>query len=224
VAAPDLLKSPIAITAEGGRMVIYKEKTSSRLVGLYDRGSPDLAGFEAVARWEKYPHHWPIARRGNFLFFGFDLAVDKMTDSGKSLLVNLISSHKAQPWIPLSKIIEQIKSRKEFEKILPGLSSGVISAQLPGTRKTFEVNHPGVIMAKLTWESKVCPLTLLLFGPGQTRFYVRKDGASPLSFEFPVTDSHIAKGKEWTIEVACLGNMGTNSLDYTMQLTYPNPP
>ena len=89
VAAPDILKSPIGIDADGGQIEIFKEKVSSRLVGLYDRGSPDIAGFEAVARWQKFPHHWPIARRGNFLFFGYELAVDKMTESSKSLLVNV---------------------------------------------------------------------------------------------------------------------------------------
>jgi len=223
VATPDILKSPIGITADGGRIAVYKEKTSSRLVGLYDMGSPDIAGFEAVARWQKFPHHWPIARRGNYLFFGFDLAVDKMTESGKSLLVNIISNHKAQPWLPLSKIVEQVKSRKEFERILPGLSNGTINAQLSQTRRTFQVTQPGLIKATLTWESKACQLALILNGPGQTGYYARKDGASPLSFEFLVTEAHIAKGSEWTITVSCFENMGSNSLDYTIQLAYPPP-
>jgi hypothetical protein len=219
----DLLKSPTRIDAEGGRIAMYKDGASNRLVGLYDMGSPDIAGFEAIARWQKFPNHWPIARKGNYLFFGLDLDTDRMTESGRNFLANLISNHKAQPWMPLTKVLEEVRSREELRRILPGLSSGVINAQLPSVRKTFQVTKPGLIKATLTWNAKVCPLTLALFGPGQAGYYARQDGESPLSFEVAVSENHIARGKEWTITIDCIANMGSHSIDYTMQLAYPLP-
>jgi hypothetical protein len=223
VAAADLLKSPIKINTDGGRIEIYRDKTSDDILGLYDSGSPDIAGFEGIARWQKFTNHWPIARRGNYLFIGFDMAVDRMTDSGKDLLANILSNHKAQPWTPLSKITEEIKSREAFRRIAPGLTNGSLTAQLPGSKRIFEVTRPGPIQATLTWESEACPLTLILNGPGQVGYYQRKDGASPLSFEFAVTEDLIAKGKEWAVTVTCFRYKGSSPINYTLQLAFPSP-
>jgi hypothetical protein len=52
----------------------------------------------------------------------------------------------------------------------------------------------GPIEATLTWNSADCPLGLILNGPGQRGYFARKDGASPLSLQFALTDEQFAKG------------------------------
>ena len=133
------------------------------------------------------------------MFIGFGVEMDRITENGKQLLTNILVDHKAQPWMPLSKILEELKARGAFARVSPGVFTGVLNPQLPQNKRQFQITQPGPIKANLTWDSKDCPLSMILNGPGQTGYYQRKDGPSPLAFEFAVTETHIAKGKDWTI-------------------------
>jgi hypothetical protein len=97
--------------------VLQVARSGSDSIGVYDGGSPDIAGFEGIARWSTFPNHWPISRQGNFVLWGFDAPVEQMTDAGKLLFVNLLISHKLRPEAPLSQAL------KKQEYIQPGAVS-----------------------------------------------------------------------------------------------------
>jgi TIR domain len=219
---PALLTKPVAITAPDRSVDVFKAQVESDAEGIYDSGSPDIAGFEGLAHWQSYKNHWPIARQGNFLFWGFDVNSGRMSDNGKALLVNVIANHKSQPWNPLSKLNEASEARRNLQRISPGVSAGKLSAEVPEIVRLFAVKKPGPIEATLTWNTGDCPLSLILNGPGQVGYFARKDGASPLSLEFAVTDQQIAAGSDWSISVTCFGKMGPQPLLFTLKLNFPN--
>jgi len=83
----------------------------------------------------------------------------------------------------------------------------------------FEVTAPGPIEAKATWRGKATTLALILNGPGQTGYYERKDGQSPLSLTFNVTNRHLSLGKMWKISVANFSS--TAEAQGRVQISYP---
>ena len=148
----------------------------------------------------------------------------QLSDSGKALIVNVIANHKSQPWMPLSKVAEASEAHRNLQRISPGVSTGQLSAQVPNIVRRFAVKKPGPIEATLTWNSNDCPLALILNGPGQRNAFARKDGASPLSLEFAVTEQQFAKGSDWSVTVACFRDLGSQSLTFTMKLNFPEAP
>lgn len=65
----------------------------------------------------------------------------------------------------------------------------------------FMVEEEGVIFATAEWTPQESPAALILYGPGQMNYYVRKDGKGPLKLEFTVTARHLSRGKEWSVAV-----------------------
>lgn len=65
----------------------------------------------------------------------------------------------------------------------------------------FILTEPGVITAEAEWLPADSPAALLLYGPGQMNYYLRKEGKSGEKLEFTVTDRHIARGTEWSVVV-----------------------
>ncbi len=65
----------------------------------------------------------------------------------------------------------------------------------------FNVTELGVITAEAEWLPAESPAALILYGPGQMNYYVRKDGKSPHKLEFTVTEKYLARGTEWSIVV-----------------------
>jgi hypothetical protein len=61
VQIPTLLTSPLAISSPDG--VLQASQSGGDIIGVYDGGSPDIAGFEGIAKWKNQEHHWPIARQ-----------------------------------------------------------------------------------------------------------------------------------------------------------------
>jgi hypothetical protein len=58
---------------------------------------------------------------------------------------------------------------------------------------------------RAAWTGSAERLTLILNGPGQTGYYDRKDGASPLEIDFEVSQAHVNRGDRWTISVVNFG-------------------
>src|SRR4051794_18696172 len=104
VESRDIIQSPMKIQTSDSIINVYKDQVDTDTLGLFDMGSPDVRGFEGIARWQNYRNHWPIARQGNYVFWGFDAPAAMISESGKYLITNILSNHKAQPWTPLSKI------------------------------------------------------------------------------------------------------------------------
>lgn len=65
----------------------------------------------------------------------------------------------------------------------------------------FTVAEPGTIYADAEWTPQEHAAVLILYGPGQMNYYLRKDGVSPQRIEFNVTERHVARGNEWSIVV-----------------------
>jgi hypothetical protein len=210
-----LLKSPLSISSSNSLLQVAQ--TGSDSIGIYDEGSPDIAGFEGIARWSNFKNHWPIARQGNYVLWGFDSPVEQMTDPGKRLLVNLLISHKLRPAVPLSQ------AHKKHEYVQPGLISERLSTQFPRNKFYFQVRQPGRISAKLSWSPAERPLALILNGPGkgQDRAGARKDGVSPIEIGLDVTDAQVSMGVDWRIDLTTFENIGNAILTYSLELSFP---
>jgi peroxiredoxin len=213
VEIPELIKSPFSISTTDNVIEVYRP--GHDVVGIHDRGSPALAGFEGIARWVTYPNHWPVCRQGNYVLWAFDAPDRNMTTTGKQLFVNLLINHKSYPSTPLSE------SRKKKNYIESGLISDRLTSQFSGRKWVFKVEHAGKIRGTLKWTSPNHQLALILNGPGQVGYFARKDGASPLTVEFDVTREHILKGKDWSINVVSFENLMNTVIDFEINLSFP---
>ncbi|MGB7786930.1 MAG: hypothetical protein WBL27_12580 [Salinimicrobium sp.] len=83
----------------------------------------------------------------------------------------------------------------------------------------FEVTNPGEIEISAKWRGRENDLALILNGPGQTGYYSRKDGSSPLKINFEVTPELVEKGKKWKVSIVNFGN-GSRFIGY-LKITYP---
>ncbi len=83
----------------------------------------------------------------------------------------------------------------------------------------FDVAAPGRIEAKAEWSGTASSLALILNGPGQTQYYGRKDGKSPLSLSFTVTNQHLSLGRGWKVSVANFSS--TTTAQGRVQISYP---
>ena len=210
VQIPALSKSPLPISSSDS---VLQVSQSGSDIGVYDEGSPDIAGFEGIANWKNQEHHWPIARQGNYVFWGFGSSVDQLTEGGKRLLVNLMINHKLHPSIPLSQ------ARKTVEFIQPGTVSDRINGQFPRNILHFQVRQRGRITARLSWSPPERQLTLILNGPGQVGYFARKDGVSPIEIAFDVTDKNVSAGTDWAI--TAFGDLGATVINYKLDLSFP---
>jgi hypothetical protein len=208
-----LLKSPQPISASDGFLQV--SQPGGTITGVYDEGSPDIAGFEGIAKWKNHPDHWPIARQGNYVFWGFDLPPGQLTDAGKRVFVNLLFDQRSHPAVPLSQ------ARRKLEYVQPGPVSDRLNAQFPTGILHFQVRRPGRILAKVSWNPAQRSLALILNGPGQVGGFARKDGVSPLEIMWDVTDKNISAGIDWLIKVTAFGDVGSAVIDYKLDLSFP---
>ncbi len=86
----------------------------------------------------------------------------------------------------------------------------------------FEVTQPGVIEINASWRGTLNTLSLILNGPGQTGYYSRKDGSSPLKIEFKVSSDLIRKGKVWKASIVDFEKRGR--VLGSMNVKYPVKP
>lgn len=75
----------------------------------------------------------------------------------------------------------------------------------------------GKIKVEATW-SQGGALALILNGPGQTGYYARQDGASPLRLEFDLTPELLAKGEGWRVSLA---NFSRAAASGSIRALYP---
>jgi hypothetical protein len=202
------------VPAENKTLRLY-EASSSDVIGIYDEGSPTLAGFDGIAQWVDQKKHWPVCRQGNFVLWGFSAPSSQMTDAGKRLFVNLFVNHKARPAVPLS----QTQKKPQYAK--SGVISERLSKQFPDQRWSFQVQRVGRLKARLSWSPPDTQLSFVL-GTDQRRRSQRKDGSSPLSIDLEVTDEDLANSDDdWNISVTHFGDFGTEVIDYKLELSLP---
>jgi len=214
VQVPEILQSPLTIPAENQMVQVYEPSTSD-VIGIYDHGSPMVAGFEGIAHWSKWKNHWPVCRQGNYVLWGFSAPTSEMTDAGKQLFVNLLVNLKARPSVPLSQ------ARRKAEYIKSGLISERLSKQFPDHKWPFQVKNTGHINARLSWTPPDVGLAFIL-GTEQRRRFERKDGRSPLTIDYDVNEEDVAHSDDdWFIGVTCFGDIGTKVIDYQLELSLP---
>ena len=214
VQSPELLQSPMVVPEEDKVVETY-HRGQADVIGIYDRGSPILGGFEGIARWTDHKGHWPICRQGNFLFWGFSAPSGDMTEPGKRLFVNLLLNHKTRAAVPLS----QAQTKVEYVK--SGRISDRLSKQFPTHRWPFQVKRTGHINARLSWNPPDKAVALIL-GTQHRRRFQRKDGTSPLTIDFDVNEEDVARSDDdWHISVTCFGDLGTTVIDYKLELSIP---
>ena len=92
-----------------------------------------------------------------------------------------------------------------------------------GARQATEliIDTPGILKAEAEWEPQSAELGLILFGPGQMNYYVRKDGTSPQKLEYEITEHDLKEGNTWKISVV---NMLTDKVTGKVRINYPTPP
>lgn len=86
----------------------------------------------------------------------------------------------------------------------------------------FKVTQPGIIEINAFWRGTVNNLALILNGPGQTGYYVRKDGDSPLKIQFKVEPALLEKGEVWKASIVNFGQSGR--VAGSMTVMYPVRP
>jgi hypothetical protein len=75
----------------------------------------------------------------------------------------------------------------------------------------------GKIVADATW-GQPGALALILNGPGQTSYYARQDGTSPLHLEFDLTPGQLSLGEGWRLSVV---NFGGAPADGSVRVSFP---
>lgn len=195
--------------------VVAHAEVRGDAIGVYDRGSPTIQGFEAIARWPGSPNHWPVVRQGNLLLWGFGAPLTTLTADGEALFKSLSADHLLRQFVSYTEV------RGEEEYVRPGVIAERLTPQFPGHSWKFRVTRAGPIVADLAWAANEGTLALILGGPGQVGYFARKDGRSPLQIEFEVTEELLASGKEWEISVTKFGGFSGGQIDYKLDLRFP---
>jgi hypothetical protein len=81
------------------------------------------------------------------------------------------------------------------------------------------MTEPGTIAAHVEWTGTQSGLSVIINGPGQTGYYARVDGTSPIDISYTVTDADFATGNDWRVSVV---SFGSGRADGTIDLTYPS--
>jgi hypothetical protein len=91
----------------------------------------------------------------------------------------------------------------------------------------FNIPAPGRIDIEVSWQPDVIstpqagqiPLIISFIHPGESRTYVRRQGASPIRFDHQVTDESLDRGARWIVRVE---NDGQTKVKGRVKITY-NP-
>lgn len=118
----------------------------------------------------------------------------------------------------------------EVSLSLPRIASEVTPAQVKrrfhisstfGDRDRYQLKltRPGRLRLNVTWSGTAQTLALILNGPGQTGYYARQDGRSPLAIDFELTSELLERGDEWLVSIVNFSRQG--SADGVLFMEYP---
>lgn len=103
----------------------------------------------------------------------------------------------------------QIQPLKKFTPIEQKAVSRTMDFELKSTGEaefSLTIGAAGKIRATASWTGTATSLALILNGPGQTQYYARRDGGSPLTLEFDLTPGLLNKGNSWKLTLASFQN------------------
>jgi len=98
----------------------------------------------------------------------------------------------------------QLQSLKKFTQLSARTASATRDFSLSnGGEAKFDltISAPGRIQVTAAWTGTASSLALMLNGPGQTQYYARRDGSSPLSLDFEMTQELLNKGSGWKLSL-----------------------
>jgi hypothetical protein len=78
-------------------------------------------------------------------------------------------------------------------------------------RKILDIEIPsaGILSVEANWQGQARTLALILNGPGQAQAFSRKDGASPLTLTFKITEEMLKSGHTWKISLVNFNKTGS---------------
>ncbi len=90
-----------------------------------------------------------------------------------------------------------------------------------GARAVYpiRVTCPGTISAVAYWSGTARNMALILNGPGQTGYFEREDGPSPLEVQHEVTKTNLDAGALWRVSLV---NFNGGTAEGEIKITYPD--
>ncbi|MGQ9801881.1 MAG: hypothetical protein ACUVRL_09500 [Candidatus Saccharicenans sp.] len=109
-------------------------------------------------------------------------------------------------WAPLEARASgrQVQLLKKATPLVQKNLAKTLTFSISGTGEaTFNltIGQAGKISVTATWSGSATSLSLILNGPGQTQYYARRDGGSPLSLEYDLASELLQKGNSWRISL-----------------------
>jgi mannose-6-phosphate isomerase-like protein (cupin superfamily) len=197
-------------------VLLYTEEPLRMVNVIYDRGSFHLKGAQGIASYEQQAtckgQSWSIVKYGNYVFWGYISDVEKLTDVGKRLLVNIVKYEQETPY-------ERPELEREYYK--PGRYAGTLGCNFINNTYPIKVNKEGDIKANVTSDEE---MWLVLNGPGQVRYYDRDIAVSP-EWSYNVSSDLLQFGEDWFVSVYYFGDITSQTrIKYEIEIDYPYQP
>ncbi|MGB9906294.1 MAG: hypothetical protein ACPLRR_02770 [Candidatus Saccharicenans sp.] len=109
-------------------------------------------------------------------------------------------------YLPLQArpVAPQIQPMKRVVPVPQKTVSQTLTFSITGAGEagfSLTIGAAGKIKATASWTGTSGSLVLILNGPGQTQYYARRDGGSPLTLEYEITQELLQKGNGWKLSL-----------------------
>jgi len=197
---------------------LYNETDPNRMEGtaINDLGSLRLLGAQGIARYEQQQtckgQSWLLVKYGNYVFWGYSLEVEKITEDGKRLFMNVVKYEQ-----------ETTYERPELEReyFEPGRYPGTLGCDFINNIYPIRVNKKGDVKVSVTSDQEIW---LVLNGPGQVRYYERDISVSP-ALSYYVSSDLLRLGEDWYVSVYYFGDLTPQTrIKYEVEIDYPYKP
>jgi len=213
---PEVPKAISAGLPTAEPIFLYDEDPLRMVNVIYDRGSFHLIGAQGIASYEQQAtckgQSWSIVKYGNYVFWGYISEVEKLTEEGKRLFVNIVKFVQETPY-------ERPELEREYFK--PGSYSGTLGCNFINNTYPIKVNKKGNIKVNVTSDEE---LWLVLNGPGQVHYYDRDIAVSP-SLSYNVISDQLQFGEDWFVSVYYFGDVTSQTrIKYEIEIDFPYTP
>lgn len=196
---------------------LYNVPSEEEHQAVYDSGSLSLQGAQGIAQENVETkcrgHYWPVVKQGNYAFWGYSFNAQRLTETGKTLFVNLVKHLQSTPY-------EEPEFDTQYLK--PGIYSGTLGCNFIDNNYLFKVSRTGDIRLSVASDVEVSLILNRLdrmLGQGG---FSRVDQASP-ELIYHVTKEDIKQGNAWEATIDYFGEASPETyISYTLEINYPN--